>query len=226
MNIDFLTGYLLFAKSGRDVWRDALFSELNNDRVTEIHGAPKWFLGEYTSNVALTESDKYRRNPPFIYPVVSKFSGAKSLLLSQTRHIVDAIRNVVLEKAHVHLENVHIAVDKLVKDVARQPGYYAISSVTARVSAFGQSLRLISLYGDDVGEAKYFREGLNYFNSYTCGLRRAAGGSEIVQFTNEGRVSFKLQYNSSSRYLEVEKVLTFLRDNDYLQEPKTDEKEF
>lgn len=224
MNFDSLAGYLLLAKSEHEVWREALFSELKSEPLTEINGAPNWFVGTYASKVALTESDNYRRSPPFTYPVVSRFSGPKILLLSQTRQIVDAIRNVVSDKAHVRLENVHIAVDKLVKDLARQPGFYAISSVTARVSAFGQSLQSISLYGDDVGEAKYFRDGLSYFNSHTCGLKKSSGGSEIVRFTNEGRVSFKPFI--ASRYLEVQHVLTFLRDSEYFLEAKTEEGEF
>ena len=224
MSFDSLAGYLLLAKSGHDVWRSALFSELSEEPAMELQGASKWYVGTYASKVALTESDSYRRSPPFTYPVVSRFSGSKILLLSQTRQIVDAIRSVVSEKAHVRMENVHIAVDRLVKDLARQPGHYAISSVTARVSAFGQSLQSISMYGDDIGEARYFRDGLSYFNSHTCGLRRSTGGSEIVRFTNEGRVSFKPY--SASRYSEVQQVLTFLRDNDYFLEPRTDEGEF
>ena len=91
---------------------------------------------------------------------------------------------------------------------------YALSFAHATTPAFGTSLRAISFYGDDLAEASLFRDQIGLMVFFTCGLREAAGGSEVVRLGAEGGISFFL--TEARRVLEVEKTLTFLRPEGYL----------
>lgn len=107
-----------------------------------------------------------------------------------------------------------ISVDQLVKSLTQRPTTYVVSFAHARVPAFGAVLRAISFYGDDIGDASLFRQQLDLMVFYTCGLREARGGSEIVRLGSDGSISFYL--HSPSKVLEVEEVLRFLRASGYL----------
>jgi hypothetical protein len=107
-----------------------------------------------------------------------------------------------------------IGVDQLVKSLTQKPTTYVVSFAHARVPAFGAVLRAISFYGDDLGDAALFRQQLNLMVFYTCGLREARGGGEIVRLGSDGSVSFYL--HGPSKVLEVEEVFRFLRVSGYL----------
>jgi hypothetical protein len=97
-----------------------------------------------------------------------------------------------------------------VKQLLRQPRDYALSFVHARVPGFGNALRALSFYGDDLAGASLFREHADLLVCYTCGLRKAAGGTEILRLGVDGNVSFFL--GDQKRLRAIEDTLRFLRD--------------
>ena len=157
---------------------------------------------------------------PFRYLLVCRRSGPRVLLLSLNRQIVDHVLKEVLNRLFVPaLHPVPIAVDTLVKNLTLHPRVYALSFVHARVPAFGTSLRAVSFYGEDLAEASLFRENASLMNFFTCGLRRAHGGNEILRVGNDGTISFYMR--GSDDVLDVEEALRFLREQGCLPDYST-----
>ena len=177
--------------------------------------APRgWHEAEYASPVALLGEDRYEdRRPPFVYPLLCRIGNRRFLLLSRAREVVEQLIDRVWVGDHPPVA-VKIGVDGLVRDLARQPGRYVLSYVHARVSAFGTSLEAASFYGEDVAEALFFRDGLGLFNCNSCGLRRAAGGPEIVRLSNAGAVS--LRHLGILRLREIDELFLYLRKEGYV----------
>ncbi|MGO9019190.1 MAG: hypothetical protein ACLQVJ_12670 [Syntrophobacteraceae bacterium] len=143
------------------------------------------------------------------YPLICRRSGTKILMLSHHRRVVDFVLSDKTPKLFSpNLQRVFIEVDKLVRTITRLPDKYVLSSVYARVPAFGNALRTISFYGDDVAEASIFRDHLKLMNCFNCGLRDVTGGPEIVRLGSEGSVSFI--YSGPPRVKEVEAVLSYI----------------
>ena len=179
-------------------------------------GDSKWELYDFFSGVPLRGEDPELVLGPFVYPVVCRRSGPRVLVMSVTRDITDAAIGHDFDQLLVNerLNRVPIAVDSLVKAISERPTKYVLSFVHARVPAFGAALRSVSFYGDDLGEASLFRDHINIFNFFTCGLRPAVGGGEIVRLGSDGTVSFS--NIDEDRVVEVERVLGFLRQGGYL----------
>lgn len=169
----------------------------------------------FQSEVPLRDEDIYDIQPPYKYPIVARRSGARLLLLGPRRDIVEYIitnnLNIFISPPFRH---VSIAVDGLAKSIVANPAIYVLSFVHARVPAFGASLRSVSFYGDDLGEASLFCDNIEYMNVFTCGLRRAVGGPELLRVSGDGMVSF--HYSDPQKVFEVEKVLSYLRKEGHL----------
>ncbi len=178
-------------------------------------GSSSWEEFEFTSKEPLRGEDESVVSGPYRYVVICRRSGPRMAMLSLNRRIVDRLaERLVAEVFAIRLRRVSIAVDALVKGLVERPTQYCLSFIYARVPAFGASLRNISFYGDDLGEASVFRENVHLLNVFVCGLRRTEGGSEILRLTSDGRISFNMQ--SPEKVLEVEEVLRFLRKDEYL----------
>ena len=178
-------------------------------------GTSSWERFTYRSQTPLHGEDVALSHPPFRYPMICRRSGTRLLALSVTRMIVEHLLESELNGAlSLKLKRVAIGVDQLVKNLANKPTEYALSFAHARVPAFGASLRAVSFYGEDLAEAALFRDQLSLMVFFTCGLREANGGSEIVRLGGDGYVSFMM--SGPRKVLEVERALSFLREQGYL----------
>jgi len=202
---------LLLESPLRTVQRADLEKVRNVSFVEVVHGT-NWEHFSLKSEQALRPED---RPGPYDYPIICRRSGSRVLVLSVTRQIVEHLLQHDFESIFSpQLRRVSIAVDGLVKGIANKPTAYALSFAHARVPAFGNSLRAISFYGDDLAEASLFRGQLDLMVFFTCGLREAAGATEIVRLGGDGAISFFM--GTSHRVLEVERALSFLRHEGYL----------
>ena len=162
----------------------------------------------------------------FQYGAVCRRSRRRLLLLSPNRTIVEHLLEKRFSKVFVpRLRYVPIAVDDLVRAVVNKPSLYSLTRVYARVPAYGQSLRSVSYYGDDLGEASMFREQMDKLSFFVCGLRSAIEAHELVRLGNDGTVSFFVSQPENRRLREIEKVLNFLKQNDYLDILSDDDSE-
>ena len=181
----------------------------------ELVGISKWEKYNYISKNPLSNEKKRGIDGPYRYTVVCRRSGQRMAILSSSRGIVDGfVDQLTKEVLAMRMQRVAIAVDSLVKSLSRRPTAYCLSYAYARVPAFGTALRNASFFGDDLGEASWFRESTSLMTFYQCGLRSVVGGQEIVKFGSDGALSFNL--NSPNKVLKIEEVLSFLRNESYL----------
>lgn len=205
---------LLLEWPTRQIQRDDLLRDRQLRFDCEIAGS-KWERFVYTSELAFKGEDLYGAKPPFRYPIVARRSGHRILLLSLAKRIIDHMVEGKLNQVFPpYFRRVSIAVDALVKAMVSKPTVYSLTFVHARVPAFGASLRSVSFYGDDLTEAALFRDNVAVMNFFTCGLRYAAGGPELMRVGGDGSISF---YMGTPKVVqEVESALRFLRAEGYL----------
>ena len=176
--------------------------------------AGRWEQFVYDSHAPLVGEDPRLFSPPFKYQILMRRSGTRLLLMANHKEVALHLLERLQPLFQPRLRGVSIGVDQLVKSLAGRPTKYVLSFAHARVPAFGAVLRAISFYGDDLGDASLFRQQMDLMVFYTCGLREARGGSEIVRLGSDGSVAFFL--HGASKVLEVEEVLRFLRGSGYL----------
>jgi hypothetical protein len=209
-----LSGILLEFLGGRIGRRDVERADLKFIRT--IGGTP-WEEFVFESPEPLIGEVSSESSHSFQYVTICRRSASRLLLLSPNRTIVDYLLERNFTQVFVpRLRHVPIAVDELVRAVVDKPSLYSLTRVYARVPAYGQNLRSVSYYGDDLGEATMFREQMDKLSFFVCGLRNAIEGHELIRLGNDGTVSFFVAQPESRRLREVEKVLNFLKHNHYL----------
>jgi hypothetical protein len=205
-----VSGLLLDSPSGA-IQRESLL-DCHRLKFFNTVGRTNWEVYSYHSPEPLRGEDP--DSGSFIYSVVCRRSRSRLLILGSGREIVPYILDRELNQIFSpHLRRVQIAVDPLVKAITTNPRDYVLSFAHARVPAFGVNLRSVSFYGDDLANATFFKDHIGLMTFFTCGLRQAIGGTEIVRLGNDGAISFML---SEDRVIEVERVLHFLRKEHYL----------
>jgi len=91
-----------------------------------------------------------------------------------------------------------------------------LSAVHSNIEGYGQSLRNISFYGKDVGEALLFREMLIRTIPSRVMLNDIPHENEIISISNSGSISFSTIRGERSLN-EVDSALAFLSKNDFLR---------
>jgi hypothetical protein len=205
---------LLLEWPSRPVKREDILRSRDLEFHSTLHGS-RWEQFVYSAAIAFRGEDLLGKKPPFRYRVVVRRSGARLLVLSDARRIVEHLVDTSLNDLFPpYLRRVSIGVDALVKAMVKKPTIYSLTFVHARVPAFGASLRSVSFYGDDLTEASLLRENVALMNFFTCGLRPAAGGQELVRIGGDGSISFYLV--KSTVLQEIENALAFLKQQGYL----------
>jgi len=179
----------------------------------DLAGIPRW--ERYALDSPPIFGEEVEDGATVNYQVIARRSGGKMILVGVAGLVEHVVDKGHLARIRPALRRVPVAVDALIRDIAERPGDFAISYAHGRSPGFGARMRSVSYYGDDISEASLFRESLPLLVFSTCGLRRVARGSEIMKFGSDGSVSFRL--DSRRRASEVERVLSYLRDNGYLR---------
>ena len=206
-----LSGLLLDSSSGV-IERDDLLA-CNRLKFFHVVGKTGWEVYSYHSPEPLRGEEP--ETDTFVYSIICRRSGSRLLLLGSGREIVPYVLDRELNNLFSpHLRKVQIGIDPLVKAITRTPRDYVLSFAHARVPAYGANLRSVSFYGDDLANARFFKDHVDLMTFFTCGLRQVVGGTEIVRLSTDGAISFI--FTDSDRVREVEKVLHFLRVEGYL----------
>lgn len=172
----------------------------------------RWEKLTFRSAEALTEEDILLNRPYYEYEIWLR-SSQHSLLMAKKKSIVEAFVVKELHRNNKPLRRTQVRVAELVSDLVGQPEGYAITYIHARISAFGDSMRSMAIWGDDLVNAQAFRELKGILTSVQCGLRPLPEEKEVLRVTNEGNVSF---YFDPTRTKPIETVLSFLNQNRYL----------
>jgi hypothetical protein len=208
-----LQGYVLSGSA--DLTRENVLLSQSLSFVGQITGT-KWDEYRFRSSRPMRGEMQYNIGGVWEYIVISRRSGPRLLLLSEATAIVEVIlESEAMYARGLPLRRVGVAVDALVKEIAHNPGEFLLSRVDARVAGYGTALRSITLYGEDIGEARMFREQLTQLQCYACGIRHAQGGAEICRLVNRGGISFRYSGNRSLK--AVEQAIGFVSKNQYLE---------
>ena len=208
-----LSGILL-ERAGEAVDRSAIecFESIQYEGLV---GHSKWEKFSYKSDKPCRGEAELGINPPYTYRLVMRRSGPRILIMSSNRRIVEHLLDTELRDGFVpNFKSVRIGVTGLVRAIVKKPEVYVLTFVHARVPAFGDSLKSISFYGDDLAEATLFRDHIYLMDIRTCGLRYATEHPELVRLSSDGGISFRLTH--PNKVLKVEKAIGFLRKEGYL----------
>jgi len=207
-----LSGYLLRVVQLKEIDRTILAKGGRIKQLSQI-AATGWEKYEFLSLVPLLNEEEVSRPGPYRYPLICRTSGPRILILSSHREIVDYLLIPQVPELLPRLTYIPIEIDKLVRDITNSPSQYLLSAAYAKVQGFGGSLKTASFFGDDLANASLFRDNLQLMTFYSCGLRKAEGGKEIIRLGNEGSVSFV--FSGPERLLQVQDVIKYLRDRNY-----------
>ena len=147
------------------------------------------------------------------YRVLSRSGLAPRFMMVATAH--DVITHVLKESSlvgRVSTPNVNVA--KLVRDLSSTPDTYSLGTVYARVDGYGQSLRSVVMYGDDLADARLFRDVLPRIAPYRVSLRHVLTKNELFTIGARGDVGFHCRGPESLD--DVDKALTFLSTRNYM----------
>jgi hypothetical protein len=173
-----------------------------------------WTMARLTTTESLLP-DPMPHAESFEYNLLYR-QGRKSHCLMVAEHKAVIVHIIKLTEMGTRLFAPIVDIGKLVQHLAELPTIYTLSAVHSNVEGYGQSLRNISFYGTDVGEALLFREMLPKTPPYRVTLNDIPHQNEIISISNSGSISFST--NRGERALqEVDLALAFLSRNEFLR---------
>ncbi len=128
---------------------------------------------------------------PYDYPITVRQSTTGSLLLlAESKKVVEVFFEKYCRRLFKPaLKKIFVKVGDLVTHVVADPNHYVLTAANVRISAYGEALKSISFYGDDLANATMFRENLHLMNPFSCGLRKVNGVSEVIRISSDGAVT-------------------------------------
>jgi len=150
--------------------------------------------------------------PHYEYPFLLRESEGRFLLVSAHGELVLTLVKRASEKAAVFSPSVDVP--KLTRDLTQTPGSLCLSALFARVEGYGNSLRSVSLYGNDLAGASLFLDLLPRITPYRVQLRDVRTGQELLSIGSRGEVFFFFRNQQSMR--DVDRTLHFLKVSGYL----------
>lgn len=205
-------GYLLASKDEKIVNEKFLsIKGLSFEGV--IAGLEGWESFTYKSNKPLLGEDELDLQGPYFYPIISRRSGLRVLLLCNGKPVIDHLLNLYSNIYQPKLIPIRFSIHEMVCDIAENPKNYVLTAVHARVDAYGNNLKATSFYGEDVGEATIFRENIELFSCFSCGIKDAKKKYELIRLSSDGIISFRLY--RFVELLDIEKILGYVAENGY-----------
>lgn len=159
------------------------------------------------------------------YDFLLRESRQRFLLLASHAELVHTLLNLAAQRDNVYPP--FVDVPRLTHDLAKRPRNFCLGALFARVDGYGQSIRSLALYGNDLADAKLFTDLLPNLVPYRVHLRDVRTGVEIISVGSRGEISFL--YRGAPSLRAVDQALSFLNRLGYLtwrlpksQEPTPD----
>ena len=173
-----------------------------------------WTLIRLTSAVSLLPEPEIHAEVYEYNLLFRKGRGSHFLLVAQHGAVI--AHTLRLSEMAAALYTPIVDIQGLVRLLADSPTTYTLSAVHSNVEGYGQSLRNISFYGLDVGEALLFREILPRTVPYRVTLNEVPHQSEVINISNAGGISFTTTRGEAG-LREVDSALGFLSRNGFLR---------
>jgi len=126
--------------------------------------------------------------PEYTYHFLHRQSGGRFLLVSSHTGLDEKL--IAATGGRVSATRPTVDIPKLVKELTSTPGRFVMSALWARVEGFGQALRAMSLYGNDLATSALFVGLLPQLVPHRLQLRDVATRVEIVSIASRGEVGF------------------------------------
>jgi hypothetical protein len=181
------------------------------DVVAERTEVPGWSHLVLTSTDPLLPDDQEGATQ-YRYHFLVRESGARFLLVSAHAELVFSLLGYLGRRERVLTPSVDVP--RITMDLVKKPGGYCLGAVFARVDGYGQSIRSVALYGNDLGEAQLFSDLLPHLVPYRVHLRDVRTGLEVLSIGSKGEVAFF--YRGSFSLRSVDMALGFLNRQGYL----------
>lgn len=107
-----------------------------------------------------------------------------------------------------------IDVHRVALDFVARPSEYCLGGVWARVEGYGQSLRTMGVFGNDLADTALFKELLSTLSCYQLRLRDVRRNTEVL--TVGSRAEIGLTYTSPKNLVDAEAALGFLSKRGYV----------
>ncbi|HKY35310.1 MAG TPA: hypothetical protein VJN18_05180 [Polyangiaceae bacterium] len=180
-------------------------------KAAPVSGRAQWTQLTYQTARPLLEHEEEGRGP-YRYYFLLRPSGTRFLLLGDHSSLPEQL----LTHAGLwrSLSRPTIDVAGLVRGITEKPGQYSISTLYARVDAFGHALRTIALFGTDLANARLFRDMLPQLSPYRATLRDVRTRHEILTVGSRGEVGF--HFAGGNSLARVDAALAFISQTGHM----------
>lgn len=178
-----------------------------------------WIRYSFISEYPLMEEDLHSIPGPYHYPLFFRPGFERMLILSTAKKIILYFEDTYLKKnGNLRIGNVIININDLVRKVIKTPQLgYALNYASAFYTPHGNSLKFITYYGDDLGEASIIRDNLDNMVFNRCGIREIKKEHEIAKLGSDGAIQFNYSVHDAKRLNEIDGMLKFINDNGFFQ---------
>lgn len=113
--------------------------------------------------------------------------GDRFALLAESASLVEAL--IEMSGLRAHLGTPLIKVREIVRYLAKDRDLYRLGTTWSGIEGFGESLRIIALYGDDLADSSLFLRLLPNLWPFRVQLRDPVRLEEIVTYSSKGDIS-------------------------------------
>jgi hypothetical protein len=150
-------------------------------------------------------------DPPYRYDFLvhlSREDPARLIITSSHIELVEAfLRESGIARDY---RKPRLQVAALVQHIADDPDEYRTTVLYARVDGFGQDLRTIAFFGDNITSATLSRDILRFAEPFRVTLRRTKSESDVLSVGSRGEISF--MFNDRVAALDrVDHALRFIK---------------
>jgi hypothetical protein len=175
------------------------------------------------TDTPLQTTDLNKGSPPSEHDFYVRRIEQSMVIMGKSKDVANHVAKVLLPKHSIRCLQQGVDVDGLVKFLNKQhlksvndnkddKSMFSMTYCHARVPAYGENLRSLSMYGDSLVEAGLFSNNIDNLDFYSCGLGRQFGG-EIARIGNLGSISCNI--SKKNVLSEIILILEFIAENDF-----------
>lgn len=146
--------------------------------------------------------------------VLRRRGNRRFILLSRDKAEIDCA--LAITRVRWMIVNVRVDIPRLVNALMTAPCDYAIGAAWARVDGYGQKLRTLGMFGEDLTETDLFRKLIaeNHVSCFRVALRDVRRAIEVFSISHRGEMS--MRYVDEESLLGVQDGIRFLTNSGYL----------
>jgi hypothetical protein len=198
----------------------------------------------YESAKPLTSMERRLQfSGPWRYHLLYRQSTTGFVLVGSPSEVVTHIRSIVSQKftTLTTIRSMRVEVHALVsllQDTGDQPSvaetrdeadesalneqpwlrreWWRLGQVYANVPAYGEALRSVAFFGDDIASADLFLREFHVLGCYQAAMRAAQGSTEALRISVDGAMSFRISRGYRADLELVDRALQFVGHHGFI----------